>query len=101
MDILSNRKVGEEVILLRYQLMNLMKYPSTQMDSYLKKYNYQGTMYFDTFPKREEAVAECEMNLKMCKKIETLVDRLGVERIGEVIEKCDGTEVMKLFLETI
>ncbi|MBE6487096.1 MAG: hypothetical protein E7Z86_00015 [Methanosphaera stadtmanae] len=39
-DILSSRKVGEEVILLRYQLMNLMKYPSVEMDTFLKKYNY-------------------------------------------------------------
>jgi len=39
-DILSSRKVGEEVILLRYQLMNLMKYPTIEMDTFLKKYNY-------------------------------------------------------------
>jgi xylose isomerase len=68
---------------------------------YLKKYDYQGTMYFDTFPKREEAVAECEMNLRMCRKMEELVDRLGVDYIGSVIDKQDGTAVMKMFLEII
>jgi xylose isomerase len=68
---------------------------------YLKKYDYQGTMYFDTFPKREEAVAECKRNLQMCQKMEALVEKLGVEHIGEVIAKQDGTVVMEMFLEIL
>ena len=44
-DILSGRKVGEEFILLKYQLMNLMKYPSSQTDTFLEKYSYfEGVM---------------------------------------------------------
>jgi hypothetical protein len=33
--------------------------------------------------------------------MEELVDRLGVDYIGSVIDKQDGTAVMKMFLEII
>ena len=54
--------------------MNFRK--TVEVMYYLKKYDFQGVIYFDTFPKREKAVEECEANIKMCRRIEQLIDAM-------------------------
>ena len=68
---------------------------------YLMKYNYQDVVYFDTFPKREEAVRECEINVRMCMKIEDTIRRIGLDHIADVIEKEDGIVASELMSELL
>ena len=68
---------------------------------YLKKYQYTGVVFFDTFPRREAAVPETQANIDAFEKISKLVDEIGVDTIGEVISKCDGVSVSKLVLSML
>ncbi|MGI6004876.1 MAG: sugar phosphate isomerase/epimerase family protein [Christensenellales bacterium] len=68
---------------------------------YLKKYDYQGIIYFDTFPKREEAAQECRINIAMCRKMEEMVDKLGIERISGVISRQSAAAAMNMLMELL
>ena len=63
---------------------------------YLKKYDYQGVVFFDTFPRREAAAPETQANIDAFEKISQLVDEIGVDEIGKVISMCDGVAVSRL-----
>lgn len=65
---------------------------------YLIKYQFNGVVYFDTFPKRENAVGECEANIKMCRKIESLIHKIGLDEIEKVIEENDAITVSNLMV---
>ena len=68
---------------------------------YLKKYHYSGVVFFDTFPKREEAVAETQANIDAFEKISHLIDEIGLDKISEVVSKCDGVSASKLILSLL
>lgn len=68
---------------------------------YLKKYDFQGVIYFDTFPKREEAIAECRANVAMCNSVEKLIHKYGMERMEAVISKNDATAVSNMLVEIL
>ena len=68
---------------------------------YLKKYGFDGAVYFDTFPKREKAVEECEANVRMCRLIEKMIDNYGLDNIAATIEKQDGTAAANLMIDLI
>ncbi|MCM3667282.1 sugar phosphate isomerase/epimerase [Mesobacillus subterraneus] len=68
---------------------------------YLKKYDYQGVIYFDTFPVREEPIAEIRQNVKVIQKINDLVDSIGLESIQETIGKNDAVAVNELFYQCL
>lgn len=63
---------------------------------YLKKYNYQDVIYFDTFPKRESAVEECRSNRRMCGLLERIIDCVGLEKIDAVISRQSGEAAVEL-----
>lgn len=63
---------------------------------YLKKYTYDGIIYFDTFPKREDAVRETTMNLAICHKMESLIDSMGLEKLGDIVKSQDAVAVMEM-----
>jgi len=65
---------------------------------YVKKHNYEGMFYFDTFPVIEDATKECQANIDMIKKLDSLIDSVGMEKIGEIIEKNDAIEAHKLMI---
>lgn len=65
---------------------------------YLKKYDYQGVVFFDTFPVREEAAAEIKANIEAFKKYVAIIDRIGLERINETVSKQSGIDAQKLVL---
>lgn len=65
---------------------------------YLKKYDYQGVVFFDTFPVREEAAAEIKANIEAFKKYVAIIDRIGLERIDETVSKQSGIDAQKLVL---
>ncbi|MBS4223322.1 sugar phosphate isomerase/epimerase family protein [Lederbergia citrea] len=68
---------------------------------YLKKYNYQGAIYFDTFPVREDPIFEIRQNVASIEKISQLIDQLGLEYIQNIINKNDAVEVNKLFYQCL
>ena len=63
-----------------------------------RKYNYQGVVFFDTFPIREAADQETQANIDAFEKYLSIVDELGVEKIDEVVAKRDGISAQKLIL---
>lgn len=68
---------------------------------YLKKYNYNGVIYFDTFPVREKAIEECKKNVEVFKRLYNLVDQIGMKRINEIIEKNDAVEAQGILLSCL
>ena len=68
---------------------------------YLKKYHYEGVVFFDTFPIREGAAEETQANIDAFEKLSDLVDSVGLEAIGDVISKCDGVSAQKLVLSML
>lgn len=65
---------------------------------YVKKHGYNNAIYFDTFPKREKAAAECEANIAMVKRIDETIDRLGIDHIQKAIDANSGVGVSSLVL---
>jgi xylose isomerase len=68
---------------------------------YLRKFNYQDAIYFDTFPVRENPYEEIKQNIKLISKIFDLVEQIGLERIEQIIEKNDGVAATHLLLECL
>ena len=65
---------------------------------YVKLFNYDHAIYFDTFPVREEAVAECRQNIAMMKKLFEIIDRVGMDEFKRVIDANSAVEVSNLVL---
>ena len=79
--------------------VNLWK--SLEFMYYLKKYDFQGAIYFDTFPKREPAVEECASNIAMCRKLEEMVDKIGLAEMERVISANSAIEVQKMYMKLL
>ncbi|MDI9590401.1 MAG: sugar phosphate isomerase/epimerase family protein [Acidobacteriota bacterium] len=68
---------------------------------YARVHGYDEAIYFDTFPIREQGVREAECNVAMVGRLEEIIDRLGMDSIGEVIAANDGIAVSELLLDAI
>ncbi|MBQ7154642.1 MAG: TIM barrel protein [Synergistaceae bacterium] len=68
---------------------------------YLRLYNYQGVVFFDTFPIREDPFQETQANIDAFEKINALVDKIGMDKIARVIRSKDGVQVSRLMLEML
>jgi len=68
---------------------------------YLKKYHYEGLIYFDTFPVRENPVEETEMNLRMFNAFSRRIDSYGIDAIGELIRDSGGFKSRKSILDLL
>ena len=68
---------------------------------YLERYNYDGVVFFDTFPIREESKAECQANINAFELIKSKVDRIGVQKISEAVAKDDGITAQSLIHEML
>ena len=68
---------------------------------YLLRYDYDGVIYFDTFPIREEAEAEAEANLATMTLLLDKLNAVGIDHITDVINKADGVESQKLRNELV
>ena len=66
---------------------------------YLMKYDYQDVIYFDTFPKREPATEECRLNRQICGAIEAKLQKAGLENIGKLIGRPEGSPACAMMLE--
>lgn len=63
---------------------------------YLLRYGYDGVVYFDTFPIREDAQAEAETNRSTIDLFIERVNDIGIDCIGDVIARADGIAAQKL-----
>ncbi len=68
---------------------------------YLKKYQYDGVVFFDSFPFREDAQSEVELNIEMFNKMSDIIDTIGMEEIAKVVSKQDGIESQRLILRML
>lgn len=68
---------------------------------YLKKYKYDGVMFFDSFPFRENAGEEVAANMEAFGKLSNAIDAIGVEAIERVIHKQDGVSAQRLVLSLL
>ncbi|MBO0451530.1 sugar phosphate isomerase/epimerase family protein [Candidatus Enterococcus murrayae] len=66
---------------------------------YMKKNNYDGVIYFDTFPIIEHASKECEQNMKMIKLLVEIIDTVGLDHIQTIIDKNDAIEANQLMID--
>lgn len=74
-------------------------FKTLEMIYYLKKHNYDGVIYFDTFPVIEGAIEECERNIEMINYMDKLIDKVGLDHIQSIIDKNDAIEASKLMFE--
>lgn len=65
---------------------------------YLLRHDYQGAIYFDTFPKREAAADEAIANADAVDLLVRKVEEYGLDRIATVIAAQDGIESQRLRL---
>lgn len=72
---------------------------SAEFIYYLERYGYDGVVFFDTFPIREESRAECRANIAAFELIKEKVDSIGVEKISKVVSKHDGISAQNLILD--
>lgn len=66
---------------------------------YLKKTGYDGVVFFDTFPIREDPEKEIKANIDTYKKICRKIDEYGMDRIDSVIETQDAVKVQEMIQE--
>ncbi|MGM0216156.1 sugar phosphate isomerase/epimerase family protein [Enterococcus sp. AZ109] len=66
---------------------------------YVKKHQFDGVIYFDTFPIIEHASKECEQNMKMIKLLDKMIDHLGLDYIQSIIDKNDAVEANQLMID--
>ena len=64
----------------------------------MKRYNYDGAIFFDTFPLRENPVAELELNIKLFNAYSDLIDEVGMDNIASLIQRKDAIAVQQLLL---
>ena len=65
----------------------------------LSRYDYRGTIYFDTFPVREDPAAESAANVARVRALEAILDRLDTERLTELQARHDAIGVQALLHE--
>lgn len=69
---------------------------------YMLKYDFDGMIYFDTAPVREDPAEETRRNIQMLKYLLGLINKVGMDKIQKVIESNDGikaSELMQEFME--
>ena len=62
----------------------------------LRRYDYRGTIYFDTFPVREDPASESAANVARVRALEAILDRLDLGRLAELQARHDALGVQAL-----
>ena len=65
----------------------------------LRTGGYAGTIYFDTFPVREDPARECAANIATVRRFEALLDRLDAGALGVAREAHDAAAVRRLLTD--
>ncbi|HEY8448354.1 MAG TPA: sugar phosphate isomerase/epimerase family protein [Thermomicrobiales bacterium] len=66
---------------------------------YLRRYDYRGTIYFDTFPERVDPAAETAHNIATVMRLERLLDRMNDEEIRAIQARHDALAATRLLQE--
>jgi len=74
---------------------------SAEFIYYLERYHYDGVVFFDTFPIREESKAECQANIDAFELVKSKVDRIGVDGINQIVSQHDGISAQHLILDML
>ena len=67
----------------------------------LARYNYKGTIYFDTFPKGINPVEECRFNIHKVMTINRLIKNINPSKLKNLLKNQDGIAANKLILENL
>ncbi len=65
----------------------------------IQRHKFNGTIYFDTFPDRMDAVAETTANIDMVRRMIALLDRIPTETLNLIQSGQDGLGAMQLLRE--
>lgn len=63
---------------------------------WLQKTDFQGHIYFDTFPRNEDPVREAEYNIRRCKALWAKAKALDAAGIDACLEKHDAMGTLEL-----
>ena len=74
---------------------------SAEFIYYLKRYKYDGVVFFDTFPIREDPKKECQANIDAFELIKSKVEREGIDKISEIVSKHDGIGAQRLIFDML
>lgn len=66
---------------------------------YMQKYGYDGVIYFDTFPVRENPISECRTNIELFERFMALIDAVGLKQIQAIVDKNDAIASQELLLK--
>lgn len=67
----------------------------------LKKYNYQDFIAVDIFPYREEQFEAVYESIKYVQAYDSLIDKIGMGKIDELIREGQPTKMLKVFREVL
>ncbi len=67
----------------------------------LRKVNYDGFMSVDIFPYREDQYEATRQSVLNMKKYDDMIDMIGFEKLGDVIQNGDPCEMTKVIRESI
>lgn len=62
----------------------------------LRRGGFEGTLYFDTFPERLDAAAECARNVETVRRMLTILDRTPQEELAAVRARQDAVAATRL-----
>lgn len=65
----------------------------------LRRHDYRGTIYFDTFPVRENPAAESAANVARVRALEAMLERIDADRLAELQASHDALGVQALLHE--
>lgn len=68
---------------------------------YVKRHGYDNAIYFDTFPVRERGDAEVERNVRMIRRLNDIIDKLGMECLDEAVAQNDGLNCSDIIFSVI
>ena len=68
---------------------------------YLKKFKYDGVIYFDTFPIRENPYEEISANIDLFKKYSEIIDKIGIQKLENMVSQSEGLTMSKILLEIL
>ena len=67
----------------------------------LRKVGYDGFMAIDIFPYREDSIISTAESVKNLQRMDAAVDRIGFEKLGELIEEGDPNKTMAVVREAV
>jgi len=68
---------------------------------WLRRIGYDGWYTLDMFPYREHKLRSASESIAWLKGTAELIDRIGMDRLGGIIERGDATEYSKLMREIV